>query len=286
MMKSIPGKEERDDGDYSADLTETEVEDTDEVVVLVLGKQQQQQQVPFSVQSMVLFTIVCLDLFILAHMLDSHNGITSAYRPAADEEFVVGEKMYFMWGYKFYISMPHRQATILHASIGTLPLLLSLHQLSFSLRKGNMERHRMIGKLLVLCGLAQIPTTAYLGIFWAQQEIVNLMRVLFVIFAFLWGIWAAIVYYTAAISKNMRQHAQWGVRFTIMCHFVPVFGRLLTIAIWSLHGQPMDYPGRIKALQHTIWSLLVLFFPLQEFAVWLETGDCWFFPLAKKAKAL
>lgn len=226
--------------------------------------------IPMATQSLILLAIAGIDLAVLAHMVDSHLGLTYANQD--------GTKMYFLWGFDFYITMPNRPWTLAHAILGTIPLLGSLHQLSKALRRENLTRHGRVGKALVICGALQIPTTCYLGIYWAQQEVINVMRGLFCVFAFLWGVWGLRVWYTAAISKNMDLHRAWGVRFAVMCHSVPIIGRFLGVIIWALFFQKsMQDEMKAKSLQATIWCILVLYFPFQEFCVWLETGSCWFY---------
>lgn len=212
-------------------------------------------------QSAVLLFILLVDITLVSHMVFVNYG---------------NPKMYFMYGAKYYIAYPNRPVTVAHATIGVIPLILSLYQISHVARKNSLITHRRIGMLLVICGGLQIPTTCYLGISWPNQEVLDVMRVLFCVFAFLWGIWGLMVLYYIRVKKDVALHRKWAVRFAVICHYVPIFGRLLTIVIWYLHGAPMDEAGRIATLHSVIWILLCIFFPFQEFWVWLETGSCWF----------
>ena len=214
-------------------------------------------------QSAALLLILLVDLSVLSHMT-----LANATSP----------RMYFFWGVKrFHIAYPDRQWTLAHAIFGTIPLVLSLHQLSSVARRARQKVHNQVGYLLVACGLFQIPTTAYLGMKWAEDEVVDVMRAMFVVFAFLWGLWGLIVlYYIRGCNRNIDLHRQWGVRFAVICHYVPIFGRFLTLFIWALYGQPETAEGKIRALQTTIWTLAAIFLPFQELFVWLECGKCWF----------
>merc|ERR1719291_115461 len=123
-------------------------------------------------------------------------------------------KMYFFYGAKFYLAYPNRPWAMAHASIGTVPLLLSLSQISSVARKKSLRTHSLVGYLLIACGALQIPTTVYLAIKWADKEVVDIMRVLFVIFAFLWGLWGFAVLYYVRWKRDIELHRQWAVRFS------------------------------------------------------------------------
>lgn len=214
-------------------------------------------------QLALLLFILLVDIFIVSHMI--FNGSSGSPR------------MYFLYGVKkFYIEYPNRSWTLAHASIGVIPLILSLYQISSFMRQKSLGIHRNVGRLLIACGVLQIPTTIYLGVNWADKEVVDVMRALFVIFAFLWGLWGMAVLYYIRWKRNIDLHRQWAVRFAVISHFVPIFGRLLTILIWFFYGQPEEEEGKIQSLKTTIWTLLAIFFPFQEFFVWLESGKCWF----------
>jgi len=212
-------------------------------------------------QTILLLLIFLLDISIILHMAIINLG---------------SGKMYFFYGAKYYLAYPNRPWTLAHAGIGTVPLLLSLSQISSVARKKSLQTHRLVGYLLIACGALQIPTTIYLGIKWADKEVVDIMRVLFVIFAFLWGLWGFAVLYYVRWKRDIERHRQWAVRFSVICHFVPIFGRMLVIVVWIFQGQPMDEDGRIQALRTAVWTLIALFVPFQEFFVWLECGICWF----------
>ena len=215
----------------------------------------------FDWQSATLLFIFFVDITIVSHMIffnyENHT-------------------MYFMYGAKYYITYPNRPMTVAHGCIGVIPLILSLYQISHVARNHSGATHRRIGMLLVICGGLQIPTTCWLGVHWPAQEVLDVMRVLFCIFAFLWGLWGFAVLYYIRWKKDKAMHRQWAVRFAVICHFVPIFGRLLVVLIWYLHGAPLDVEGRVATLQRTIWTLVCIFVPFQEFWVWLETGSCWF----------
>ena len=184
-------------------------------------------------------------------------------------------RMYFIYGVKFYVSYPNRPWTLVHAGIGVIPLILSLYQISSVTRAKSLRVHRILGFLLVACGGLQIPATVYLGVTWTKQEVTDVMRAMFVGFALLWGLWGFAVLYYIRWKRDIELHRQWAVRFSVICHYVPIFGRILAVAVWYLCGHPLDDTGRAAALQKAIWTLAVLFVPFQEFFVWLECGTCW-----------
>lgn len=215
----------------------------------------------FDWQSAILLFIFFVDIVVVSHMVFVNFG---------------NQKMYFMYGAKFYITYPNRPMTMAHGIFGVIPLILSLYQISHVARKNSPKTHRRIGMLLVICGGLQIPTTCWLGIQWPDQEVLDIMRVMFCVFAFLWGLWGFAVLYYIRWKKDMAMHRQWAVRFAVICHFVPIVGRLLVIPIWYLYAAPLDVEGRIVTLQTGIWTLVCIFLPFQEFWVWLETGSCWF----------
>ena len=210
-------------------------------------------------QSFLLLFIFVLDIIIVSHMIIENSS----------------EKMYFFYGVKFYIQYPNRPWTLAHACIGVIPLILCLSQISSVIRGKSIKFHKNVGRLLIVCSLLQIPTTIYLGINWAEKEIVDIMRALFVVFAFLWGIWGIAVLYYIKWKRDVDLHRQWAVRFAVICHFVPIFGRLLVVIVWYLSGHPEDEDGKIDTLHAALWTLTATFFPLQEFFVWLECGTCW-----------
>jgi len=214
----------------------------------------------YSLQTFVLLFILAFDIITVSHMITKNSG----------------EKMFFFYGVNFYIKYPNRPWTIAHGCIGFIPLVLSLWQISSVARKKSMQAHKKIGHLLIACGVLQIPTTIYLSINWAEEEVTNVMRGLLVVFGFLWGLWGIAVLYYVKWKKDISLHQQWAVRFTVICHYVPIFGRMLAVVIWFMKGHPMDEIGRIKTLQAGIWTLVAIFFPLQEFFVWLECGTCWY----------
>lgn len=215
-------------------------------------------------QLAVLLFILLVDIFIVSHMF--FNGSSGS------------PKFYFLFGVKkFYLEYPpHRSWTLAHAIIGVIPLILSLFQISSFSRKKSLDIHKNVGRLLIACGVIQIPTTIYMGVNWADKEVVDVMRALLVIFAFLWGLWGMAVLYYIRWKRNIDLHRQWAVRFSVISHFIPIFGRLLTVLIWFFYGQPEVEEGRIQALQTSIWTLVAIFIPCQEFFVWLESGKCWF----------
>jgi hypothetical protein len=129
------------------------------------------------------------------------------------------------------------KTTFVHVFLGILPLLLSLGQVSRAIRGKSIEVHRWTGRLCLASALLssfpalKLSLTLHDNGFWE--------RLMVFILALAWLLSIILTYYYAAVNRNIVKHSEWGIRFTVYTHTIPLVGRVIAIFLWFYKGKPM-----------------------------------------------